>query len=160
MEFADSLQGFLHLAVRVQGLANLGSLIGAEAQLSGFSAGIIHVKDPLGMALSAGALGATAGVMDGALEQGAAEDAAKVGESGGESIPVADGPRTCHLYHGYILRVAPVKTFLNIFTIFCCGARRVTRGEPQTSGVEMLRLSLRKIRWFLYDPARTPTARS
>jgi hypothetical protein len=92
-------------------LANLGSLIGAEAQLSGFAAGIIHVEDPLGMALSAGALGATAGVMDGALEQGAAEDAAKAGESGGEFVPVADSLLTCHLYTWYIIRPIPSRSF-------------------------------------------------
>jgi hypothetical protein len=133
---------------------------GVEAQLSGFAAGIIHVEDPLGMALSAGALGAAAGVMDGALEQGAAEDASKVGESGGEFVPVADGLRTCHLSRWYIIRPDSVKIFLNIFTIFCCGERTVTSEEEQTSGVEMRRSWLGKRRRYLYDPARTATERS
>jgi hypothetical protein len=95
----------------VQGFAHLGSLIGAEAQLPGFTAGIIHVEDPLGMALAAGALGAAAGVMDGALEQGAAEDATQAAESGGELVPVADGLRTCHLYRWYIIRPIQSRSF-------------------------------------------------
>jgi hypothetical protein len=45
------------------------------------------------MAFAAGALGTATGVMNGALEQRAAEDTAKVRESGGVSVPAANGLR-------------------------------------------------------------------
>jgi hypothetical protein len=48
------------------------------------------------MAFAAGALGATGGVMNGALEEGAAEDLAEVGELGGEAVSIADGLVTRH----------------------------------------------------------------
>ena len=78
VEFADGLHGFLRFAITVQGLANLWNLFWTEAHLAGLAAGITDVKDPEGMAFAANAFGTAAGVMNGALEQRAAEDIAEL----------------------------------------------------------------------------------
>jgi hypothetical protein len=64
--------------------------------LAGLAAGITDVEDPEGMAFAAGAFGTAAGVMNGALEQRAAEDIAEVRELGGVSVPAANGLRARH----------------------------------------------------------------
>jgi hypothetical protein len=60
--------------------------------------GIVDIKHPERVAFAAGALGAATGVMHGALQQGAAENIGRMGESGGELVAASDGFSTCHLY--------------------------------------------------------------
>jgi hypothetical protein len=96
IQFADLLQSVLHFAIPIQGLADLGDLLGTQADLAGFAARITDIENPEGMAFAAGALGATGGVMNGALEEGAAEDLAEVREPGGEAVSSADGPVARH----------------------------------------------------------------
>ena len=55
---------------------NQRNLLGAQAHLAGLSAGIAHCENRKRMALPAGALLTSRGMMDGALEERAAEDAA------------------------------------------------------------------------------------
>ena len=67
------------------------NLLGAQTQLAGFGAGIVDVEHPERMTVAAGALGAAAGVMNGALQQGAAENLGQTGKSSGECVAALDG---------------------------------------------------------------------
>ena len=98
VEFADRLQSLLHLAVLLQSLAHLGNLFRAEAELAGVAAGVVDIEDPERMALAAGALGTTAGMTKGALEQGATQDVAEMREAAGEPVAFLGGLLVCHLY--------------------------------------------------------------
>jgi hypothetical protein len=72
---ADPLQNLPH-AIQIRDLpAHLGNLIGMKGDLTGFSAGIIHIQDPLVMAFAAGTGGAgdTRGMKGVTFEQGAAQ---------------------------------------------------------------------------------------
>jgi len=71
--FACGLEFALHLVVTLQNLAHLGNLFRTETQLAGLSAGVTHIKNPEGMTLTARTFGTTAGVMNGALEERAAQ---------------------------------------------------------------------------------------
>jgi hypothetical protein len=71
-------------------------LVGMQAHLAGFAAGITHGEDPKRVALAAGALGTSRGVVDGALEQGAAQELCRGGELFGETIALAQGLVSCH----------------------------------------------------------------
>ena len=82
----------------LQSLAHLGNLLGAKAQLAGLTTGIVDIEHPERMTLATGALGTTAGVMKGALEQGSAQHVAETGEAGSQSVALKDGLLTCHLY--------------------------------------------------------------
>ena len=62
-------RALLEIAIVFERLANLRNLVGTQADLAVLSAGITHRENPERMALAAGALGASRGVMDGALEQ-------------------------------------------------------------------------------------------
>jgi hypothetical protein len=68
IQFADGFESFLHLAVALQSLAYLGDLVGAQAELTRFGAGIVDIEHPERVAFAAGALGAAGGVMNGALQ--------------------------------------------------------------------------------------------
>ena len=57
-----------------------------------------YIKHPERVTFAASALGAAAGVMNGALQQGAAKNIGQTGESGGELVAALDGLFTCHLY--------------------------------------------------------------
>jgi hypothetical protein len=96
VEFANALQTLLDVAIVLERLTNLRNLIGPQADLAILSAGITHGEDPERMALAAGALGTTRGVMDGALEQRSAEDVRGGGKLGGELLSFADGLLSCH----------------------------------------------------------------
>lgn len=69
-----------------------------EADLAVFAARVSHGKDPERMALAAGTLGTTRGVMDGALKQRSAEGIGGGGKLGGELFPFARGLLPCHRY--------------------------------------------------------------
>ena len=84
------------LLVTLQGLAHLGDLFRAQTQLASFSAGVAHVEDPEGMPFTTRALGTTAGVMDGALEQRAAQDLAQIGDASHELVAGSEGGFTRH----------------------------------------------------------------
>jgi hypothetical protein len=71
-------------------LTNLGNLVGTQAHLARFSARIAHGEDPQRVALAAGAFRTSRGVVDGAMEQGAAQDLGWGAELGGESFALAD----------------------------------------------------------------------
>ena len=70
--------------------------LGAEAQLARFSAGVTHIENPEGMALTARTFGTTAGVMEGALEERAAQHLAQVGDASHEFVAGIEGAAACH----------------------------------------------------------------
>ena len=82
----------------LQSLAHLGNLFRAEAELAGVASGIVDIEDPERMAFAAGSLGTTAGMTNGALEQGATQDIAETREAGGEPIAFLGGLFMYHLY--------------------------------------------------------------
>src|ERR1022692_2594080 len=57
-----------------------------------------RIKNPEGMTLTARTFGTTAGVMNGALEERAAQYLAQVGDSSHESVSGRDGALVCHQY--------------------------------------------------------------
>ena len=59
-----------------QGLAHLGNLFWAKAQLAGLAAGVPHIQNPEGMTFPARAFRTATGVMDGAFKQRAAQNLA------------------------------------------------------------------------------------
>jgi hypothetical protein len=69
IQFADGLQALFELAIVFEGLANLRNLLGTQAYLAVFSAGIPDGENPERMALAAGAFQASGGVTDSALEE-------------------------------------------------------------------------------------------
>jgi hypothetical protein len=75
----------------------LRNLFRAKTELACLGLGIVDIKHPERVAFAAGALGAVAGVMHGALQQRAAENIGRRGESGSEQV-AADGFLACHLY--------------------------------------------------------------
>ena len=85
VEFANSLQGLLELTEVPELAADLGQLAAVQADLTVLTTGIVDVQDPLRMADAAGAFGAAFGVEGLAMEQGAAEDVAEVGDLGEET---------------------------------------------------------------------------
>ena len=91
IQFADSFESLLYLTVANQSLAHLGNLLGAKTELARFGAGIVDIEHPERVAFAASALGAAAGVMNGALQQGAAKNIGQTGESGGELVAALDG---------------------------------------------------------------------
>jgi hypothetical protein len=95
IEFADGPERFSHLAVMFQSFAYLGNLRRAEAQLARLTAGVLDIEHPEGMPFAAGALGATAGVMNGALERRTAQDIAQIREPDGEFVAGLDRLLAC-----------------------------------------------------------------
>jgi hypothetical protein len=89
------LEGFHYLLVAMESLADLGNLLGAEADLARLGAGVIDVEDPERVSFAASAFEATGGMKSGELEQGAAEELL---EGGGEAVSFADGLLVYHLY--------------------------------------------------------------
>jgi hypothetical protein len=77
------------------------NLFRTKTELACLGPGIVDIKHPERVTFSAGALGAAAGVMHGALQQGAAENIGRRGELGGELggelVAAPDGFFTCHL---------------------------------------------------------------
>jgi len=63
----------------------------AEAQLAGLAAGVAHIEDPEGMTFAARTFGTTAGVMESALEERAAQHLVRVGEASHQFVPGLDG---------------------------------------------------------------------
>jgi hypothetical protein len=74
------------------------NLVGAKTELACLGPGIVDIEHPEGVAFAAGALGAAAGVMHGALQQGATENLGRMVELGDELVAASDGFSTCHLY--------------------------------------------------------------
>jgi hypothetical protein len=100
---ADPLQNLAD-AIQIRDLpAHLGNLSGVKGDLAGFSAGVVHIQDPLVMALAAGTGGAgdTRGMKGVALEQGAAQQIVKrreLGEQLGGGIGLLRGSLLSHLH--------------------------------------------------------------
>jgi len=65
-------------------------LLARQADLTDDTAGIADGEDGDGMAFAAGALGAAGAMADGALEQGAAQDLAGLGQAGQETVALSD----------------------------------------------------------------------
>lgn len=100
---ADLLQNLAY-AVQVSDLpAHLRDLIGMEGNLTSFSAGIIHIQDPLVMAFAAGARGAgnTRGVKRVTFEQGTAQQIIKRREFADQFASRTCWLRCCFLRHLY-----------------------------------------------------------
>jgi len=85
------------LAITLQGFPNLEHLIGMKADLTGFATGITDVQNPKGVAFGASTFRTTGRMINGALEQGAAKDIAKIDELGSQLVPSANQSFACHL---------------------------------------------------------------
>jgi hypothetical protein len=112
--FADPLQNLAH-AVQVSDLsAHLGKLIGMEGNLAGLGAGIIHIQDPLAMALaaSAGGTGDSGGMKRMPFEQRAAEQVVEGRELSDELASLPYIGLLSHLYRCYTNIHKLVNTFL------------------------------------------------
>jgi hypothetical protein len=96
IQLADGLQGPFEEAIVLESFPHLRNLVETQAHLARFAAGITHGEDSKRVALAAGALRTSRGVVDGALEQGAAQDLCRGGELGGESFALAEGLVSCH----------------------------------------------------------------
>jgi hypothetical protein len=79
IQFADVFESLLHLAVKLKTFAYLRELLGAKTELACLNAGIVDSEHPERVPFTAGALGAAGGVMNGALQQGAAENRVQTG---------------------------------------------------------------------------------
>ena len=91
IQLADGLQRLFEIVIAIDRLTNLRNLLETQAHLASLSAGIAHCEDPERMALATGAFQAPRRVMDGALEQRAAQDTRRGGELGSQLFPLADG---------------------------------------------------------------------
>jgi hypothetical protein len=98
IQLADSLDGALQFLVIAQPLTHLGDLFAMQAELPGAAAGIADGENCLRVALTTGALGATAGMTRSALDERAAQDFAGGGEAFEEALTSLDGLLVCHLY--------------------------------------------------------------
>ena len=67
----------------------MSDLLWKEADLTNDAAGIADSQHGDGVTFAAGAFGAAGAMADGALEQGAAEDLAGLGEAGEEAVALA-----------------------------------------------------------------------
>jgi hypothetical protein len=76
--------------VVVQTTPYIGNLLRRETDLTNDAAGIADGEDRDRMAFAAGALGAAGAMADSALEQGATEDLAGLGETGDEAVAPLD----------------------------------------------------------------------
>ena len=81
IQLADCLNRFLQLLVIAQPLAHLRNLLAVDAELPGAATRIADGQNGLRMSFTAGALGASAGMTGGALDQGATQDFARGGEA-------------------------------------------------------------------------------
>lgn len=97
IQLTNLFEGLFELVEVVQPTPDQRDLCRTEAQLAGLSAGVDDVENPQRVTLTAVALGAAAGVADGAFEQGAADDvcegrdlASELATGGGELF-------LCHL---------------------------------------------------------------
>jgi hypothetical protein len=81
----------------IQPLPHHGDLFRVEAHLTVFAAGVIDVQDPERMPATGGTFGATAGVVDEALNEGAAENGIQIGEFGNEPGTGLDCASSRHL---------------------------------------------------------------
>jgi hypothetical protein len=86
VQLADLLQSGLQLAVVGQTTPHIGDLLLREADLTNDAAGIADGEDGDRMAFAAGACGAAGAMADDALEQGATEDLAGLGETSEEAV--------------------------------------------------------------------------
>ena len=77
-------------------MLHIGDLVLTEADLARAFAGITDREDRDGVTFAAVAPGAAGAVTDDALEQGAAQDVAGVGEARGKAIAFADRLRLFH----------------------------------------------------------------
>jgi len=71
-------------------------LLVGQADLTNDTAGIADVEDGDRMAVAAGAFEAAGTMADGALERGAAEDLAGLGEAGQETVATLNDPLSIH----------------------------------------------------------------
>lgn len=86
VKFTTFFQRRLQLAVVGQAAPYVSDLFGRKAQLANDAAGVADSKDSDRMPLAAGALGASAAMANGALEQGAAEETAGGGKMSEETV--------------------------------------------------------------------------
>jgi hypothetical protein len=89
IEFADLLNYSLQFLIIRQTTLHLRDLLFTEADLAGAWPGIADGEDRNWVTFAAVALGATGAVADDALEQGAAENVAGVGEMGSKAVAFA-----------------------------------------------------------------------
>ena len=87
---ADPLQGGFQFAVLGQATPHRSHLLWRQADLANDPSRIADGEDGDGMAIAAGAFGTAGAMADGALEQGAAEDFAGLGETAEEAVAPAD----------------------------------------------------------------------
>jgi hypothetical protein len=90
IQLTDIFQSGFEFVVVGQATPYRSDLIVREADLANGAAGVAHGEDGDGMALTAGAFGATGAMADGAQEQGATEDGASLRESGEEAVAPFD----------------------------------------------------------------------
>ena len=98
IQLTDGLQRFFYLLVVTQPLAHLRDQFAWDAELPGAAAGVTDGEKRLRMSFPTGTLGASAGVMRRALDQGAAQDLARRGQALEEPAASLDGLPVCHLY--------------------------------------------------------------
>ena len=91
IQLADGLGRFLQPLVIAQPLAHLRNLLAMDAELPGAATRIADGQNGLRVSFTAGALGATAGVTCGALDQRAAQDFACEGKTFEDSLTSLDG---------------------------------------------------------------------
>jgi hypothetical protein len=103
IDFADPFETSPHTVEVAKTPADAGDLSGVKSNLARLAAGVIHIEDPLEMALAAGASGArnSGGVKGTALKQRTAQDVVEWRQRANESCAL--GP-LCHLYRCYTLK--------------------------------------------------------
>ncbi|HYU44717.1 MAG TPA: hypothetical protein VEK84_00905 [Terriglobales bacterium] len=74
--------------------ADLGQLVAVQADLAVLAAWVVDVQDPLGVTDAAGTFDAAFGVEGFAMQEGAAEDIAEVGDLGEEAVQL--WAQLCH----------------------------------------------------------------
>ena len=109
VEFADLFENLPHTIEVLQLPANVRDLLGMEAELAVPGAWVVDVKDPLEMALAAGAgsAGNRSGVESMAFQERAAEErieGRKRSQEFGNALRRLLPPLTCHLSRGYTRR--------------------------------------------------------
>jgi hypothetical protein len=90
VHFTNLLQSGFQLAVIDQAAPHMSDFLWREADLTNDAAGIADSEHGDGVAFAAGAFGAAGAMADDAMEQGAAEDLAGLGEAGEEAVALAD----------------------------------------------------------------------
>jgi hypothetical protein len=96
VEFADLFHSGFQLTVIGQAAPHGSNFIWRKADVSNDGAGIANGEHGDRMPFTASALGTAGAMADGALEQGAAEDVRRVGETIEEAVALADDLLVIH----------------------------------------------------------------